>query len=262
MGDLYCVFVLINIRWFWSIWIRSNYAERWLLTFNAVDPEHEKLTWQNAGTPKLKNNLVHVPTASPICLFHVMPRHHLTSLILKYAGNTLLDCSALVTQSLTVYWSPAECGGATCGLSLPAAPWGAASIGPERPWEAPGRLLFKVSPLCHWGSWAERGIQRVFRAKTWWLKKKKKEPQAAPLCFTVSPHIHTPRAKASQQQLTEKSTEVNSSTFGSLYPLCLFGLLDLVFRTDSGGYIRKKEWMTTGDVLSLKYQFLDGTIKT
>lgn len=100
-----------------------------------------------------------------------MPRHHLTSLILKYAGDTLLGCSALVTQSWTVYWSPAECGGAARGLSWPAAPRGAASIGPERPWEAPGPLLFKVSPLCHWGSWAERGIQRAFRAKTRRLKR-------------------------------------------------------------------------------------------
>lgn len=157
-----------------------------------------------------------------------MPRHHLTSLILKYAGDTLLGCSALVAQSWTVYWGPAECGGAARGLSSLAAPWGAASIGPERPWEAPGPLLFKVSPLCHWGSWAERGMQRSFRAKTRRAKKKKKA-QASPLSFSLSPHIHTPPAKAPQLLRTAKSTPVDSPASGSLYPLCLFGLLHMVF---------------------------------
>lgn len=115
----------------------------------------------------------------------VTPRHHLTSLILKYAGGTLLGCSALVTQSGSVYWSPAECGRAACGLSWPAAPprcclywpWKALK-GPERPWEA---LLFKVSPFCHWGSWPERSVQRAFRAKTRRLKEPQSEPQCVPI---------------------------------------------------------------------------------
>lgn len=46
-----------------------------------------------------QNNKLLCVEPQPIEVFHVMPWHHLTSLIPKYADGTLLDCSALVTPS-------------------------------------------------------------------------------------------------------------------------------------------------------------------
>lgn len=125
-----------------------------------------------------------------IRLLGVMPPGPLTSLILKYAGNILLSCLALVTWSWTVCWSPAECGEATCVLLWPLAPWGVASIDPERPQEAPGPLLFKVSLLCQWGSWAERAVQRTLRAKKK-TKKTQNTKNTQHLSASPCPHVLT-----------------------------------------------------------------------
>lgn len=76
-----------------------------------------------------KTNLFQVLTTSPIYVFHVMPRHHLTSLTLKYAWLLSFSDSGSVTEVVQ----------SAAGLLLfhgQQPPEVLPLIGPEKPWAA------------------------------------------------------------------------------------------------------------------------------